>query len=698
VPQREPTSPPPPDGSLGPDRDPIRERRKLARKWAYLISGTAYVPLSQDELERQLLDLLDRMVQALRTEPFSTAIATEVIARLVAMNCSGADSLRSTVDVLGKSLAVQEELAGVERITEKVVALIGTLAANYAEAIRLTTFEQQEDVKQALLKAVRDARWNLKVSEATFDEVATCSSSGIVITDLDGQLIRANDAFGQIVEYAPSELAELSLFDVVHPDEAPYLREAYESLLDGDHERFRHGQRLVRKDGEIARVSLTATVLRDGDDLPSQFVTVVEDGTELKLLQNELSRQALHDVLTGLPNRQFFTTHLEGVLRRADPATGVTLFHLDLDAFSLITGGLGRRVGDLLLIAVSERLKSVVSGENAMVARFDGDEFAILVQNSESTPDPLTIVSMINDELSEPVYIDDRGLAATASIGVVHRPPPGMDASEVLGASDMTLHRAKTNGRRQWELFHPDQHAADKLRFSLAAEMPGAWERGELGVTYRPIARLADKQVVGMEAVLRWDHPVHGLVDGDTCLELAEETGLILTLGPWLLQTACEHQRWDHDVSLSVNLTAHQSSDADLVGDVGRVLRQTGVSPEQLWLGMPVAALLAGKGEAMDNLKLLSENGVRPVALDFGAVAGDLACVEDLPLQAVRIARWLVEREPVPGTPVTHALLDVSSLVHLSGAEVIVDGVGSKEQAQWWHAAGADLAQGALYS
>ncbi|MFD1045964.1 EAL domain-containing protein [Kibdelosporangium lantanae] len=202
---------------------------------------------------------------------------------------------------------------------------------------------------------------------------------------------------------------------------------------------------------------------------------------------------------------------------------------------------------------------------------------------------------------------------------------------------------------------------------------------------------------MGTEAVLKWDHPEHGLVCGDQVLELADETGLILSLGPWLLRTACEHLRWERDLPLSVNLTANQASDADLVGEVARVLQDTGVSAGRLWLGMPVDALLAPGGEAMDNLKVLAENGVQAVARNFGAVAGDLVCVEDLPLRAVRIARWLVDRDPVPGSPVTHALLELSSLVHLSGTEVIVDGITTEPQADWWRAAGADLGQGAFF-
>jgi diguanylate cyclase (GGDEF)-like protein/PAS domain S-box-containing protein len=694
VPQREPTSQLPD----GPDHDRIRERHKLARKWAYSISATTYVPLSQAELEQRLLGLIDDVLIALRDDPASTAVAVEVTARLAKMNCVGTDSLRCTVDVLGRCLLRLDELGGIEHAAEKVVCLIGAIAAEHAEALRSWTLSQQEELRQALVVALQDARGHQRISEATFEEVASCSSSGIVITDLDGKFVRTNSAFDNIVDRTSDQLAQLSLFDLVDENETRYLRDAYKGLLDGDQLRIRHSQRLIRGDGEVARVTLTATLLYDGEHEPRHFVTVVDDSTELRLLQNELSRQALHDVLTGLPNRQFFTTHLEGVLRRADPNLGVTLYHLDLDAFSLITGGLGRSVGDLLLIAVAERLKALVAGEKAMVARFDGDEFAILVENSPTTPDVVAFVTRINEELSEPVYIEDHGVAATANIGVVHRPKRDMEAADLLRASDMTLHRAKRNGRRQWELFHPLQHAHDRQAFSLAAEMPGAWESGELAVTYRPIVRLADKDIVGTEAVLRWDHPVHGLVSGDQCLVLAEETGLILSLGPWLLRTACEHLKWgERDLPLSVNLTTSQASDADLVGDVRRVLAETGVAAGRLWLGTPVNALLGGKGEATDNLRVLAENGVQAVALDFGGTAGDLACVEDLPLRAVRVASWLVGRAPVPGSAVTHALLDISNLVHLSGVEVIVDGVTDEEQAAWWRAAGADMAQGVLF-
>ncbi|MFD1047883.1 diguanylate cyclase domain-containing protein, partial [Kibdelosporangium lantanae] len=331
-------------------------------------------------------------------------------------------------------------------LPEKVVDLVGTVAAECAESLRTTTFTQQEELRSALMVAVQGAPTNVRISEATFEEVASCSSSGIVIIDRFGAFVRTNGSFSQIVDYAQEELAALTLFDLVHPDEEKYLRESYQSMLDGDQLRIRHSQRLIRGDGEIARVTLTATILHDGSDDPTHFVTVVEDSTELRLLQNELSRQALHDVLTGLPNRQFFTTHLEGVLRRADPDTGLTVYHLDLDAFSLITGGLGRAVGDLLLKSVSERLKALTVDEKAMVAKFDGDEFAVLIENSTTTPDVLTMVNRINEELSEPVYINDHGVAATASKKILSITAPRPDAS-TTDARRPTLNRPCTRNR-----------------------------------------------------------------------------------------------------------------------------------------------------------------------------------------------------------------------------------------------------------
>lgn len=670
-----------------------RDRLILARKWAYVLQSTVYLPYSQDELERHLAELLDEVCAAVRESPDQ---ARPVGAKLVDLGCSSDDALPCTMDTLGKGLLALSEFQPTDRFAEPVVLALGQLASGVAEANRRATFRDQENMQLSLLRAVRDAKWNLRASEARFDEVIMSSNNGILITDLDGSLVRVNGAIADILGYEPDELTDLRLFDLVHPDYATVLREDYQSLLDGRKERVKQPQRLLRKDGDIARITLTASVLRGDDHQPTNFVTVVEDGTELMLLQSELNRQALHDVLTGLPNRQYFSTYVESALRRASSRYGVTLFHLDLDAFAMICNGLGRRAGDHLLVTVSQRLKAVVANEKAMVARFDGDEFGILIENTADTPGVTKIVGDVNRELAEPTYVDGHGVAVSASIGVVHRPAPDMDPAELLRAADFTLRRAKAAGRGQWELFHPDQDARDRRTYTLAAEMPGAWENGQVNVCYRPVVGLLDRQVAGVEAVLCWDHPKLGRLTHDVCVDLAEQTGLILPLGEWVLHVASSQVAWwrqRSDLPLVVGLTVHQTADSDLVARVVRAVEDA----SRLTVGVPVSALRTP--ETMDNVRVLADMGVRTVLDDFGTAPEELTLIEDLPVRSVRLAQRLVDRQAMSASdaPLASALTTVVPLVQLAGADVIVDGIKSPGQADWWRATGADLAMGDLY-
>src|SRR3954454_2835830 len=420
----------PPKQPASPDAE--RARTVLARKWAYLLSGVTVVLLSREELDRELRDLLDTLVESLRRASADATSAERIGARLVALGYVGERGLRCTLDVLGKGLPSLPEFQPVERPTERIVLTLGALSCGFLLAHERSVLDQQEIMHLALLKAVRDAQWNLKQSEARFDEVVTSSASGIALVALDGRIVRANAALAEMLGHPDGELTGTLLTDVVHPDTFEVLREAMDALIDGGKDRIRQSQRLLRKDGDVARISLTASLLRDAEDCPGHFVFVIEDGTELMLLQGELSRQALHDVLTGLPNRQYFGTHLEAALRRADPEYGVTLFHVDLDAYGMVCNSLGTRVGEQLLVHFAQRLKAVMARERAMIARFHADEFGILVENSATTPDIDSIVRAINDELVELFFVDGHGLALSASAGVVHRPATGIDPAELL--------------------------------------------------------------------------------------------------------------------------------------------------------------------------------------------------------------------------------------------------------------------------
>ncbi|CCH34609.1 diguanylate cyclase [Actinosynnema sp. NPDC047251] len=667
--------------------DPARARHALARRWAYLLSSAIVVPHTREQLDDELRRALDEICDALHAEPFAPDRVERLGDALVDLGYVGEAGLRRTTEVLGRGLFGLPEFQPAGEHAERVAVGLGALATGFLAANRRTVFEQQESMQLTLLKAVRDAKWRLRESEARFDEVVTSSTSGVLIVDLAGRVVRANTAITAILGHSTADLAGRPLFELVHPDSVSGLREAMALLLDGGHERIRQSHRLLRRDGDVARITLTTSLLRDAADEPAHFVTVVEDGTELMLLQGELNRQALHDVLTGLPNRQYFSTYLESALRRADPAHGVTLLHLDLDAFGMVCNSLGGRAGERLLVHVAQRLKGVLAGEKAMVARFEGDEFGILVENTADTPDIARIVSAINDDLAEPTFVDGHGLAVSVSIGVVREPAPDLEPAELLRAADQALRRAKEGRRGQWELFHHDQDVADRRAQALAVGMPGAWEQGEIEVRYRPVVRF-DGGVAGVEALLHWEHEPP--VAHDACVAMADQTGLVLPLGEWLLRVAGGQARWwrrpdGSTAPLVVGLSAVQAGDADLVSRLVRVLEETGLGADRLTVGVPVGVLSVA--EAVDNFTVLADMGVRTALHDFGLGPADLAALEDLPVHCVRLPARLVDHR-------AEYVAGLVSAVRASGVTVVVDGVRDAEQAAWWWSAGADAGSG----
>jgi EAL domain-containing protein (putative c-di-GMP-specific phosphodiesterase class I) len=271
-----------------------------------------------------------------------------------------------------------------------------------------------------------------------------------------------------------------------------------------------------------------------------------------------------------------------------------------------------------------------------------------------------------------------------------------MEPLELLRAADFTLRRAKAAGRGQWELFHAEQDANDRRTYTLAAEMPGAWESGQITVVYRPMVDLTDRRLTGVEALLQWDHPALGALPHGRCVELAEQTGLILPLGEWLLRMASQQAGWwgqRLDLPLVVSLTPHQSSDADLVARVVRVVE----NPEMLIAGMPAGVLQTP--EAADNFRVLADMGVHTVLDDFGTAPDELALVEDLPVQSVRVSNRLVKRQArsAVNAPLSVALMALVPLVQRAGAIVTVDGIDTRAQANWWRVVGADVAMGELF-
>lgn len=670
----------------GPGR--FLSRAELARTWADAVLPTAEVPLPREWVEECLRHQLDRLIGALGQAQFCPESAAEVGAKLVARGFTGAQSLGRTVEILGQVLPAEPELRTVEGLASKVASLLGALTSGYSTALRHSVPAQ---------------------GEAWFREVFDSAPVGMVVSRLDGTITQSNGALTEILHYSPAELAVREVGELFHPDDAALLVAAYQALRDGKRDRFHSRVKLLAADGDTTWVELTVSVLCAAAGNPTHHLTMVNDVTDRLLLEQRVRHQSLHDLLTGLPNRLHFAIYLEALLER-ERSAAVMLCKIDLDGFSVVNDGLGQGVGDLLLRSAAARLQALVTGERAMVARFDADEFAILIEESPTTPNAATLAASINAELSEPVYLAGRGLAVSACVGVVRRTHGETDAKELIRAAEATLHQAQRTGRGQWGLYDPPADADQRARYALATAMPGAWETGQITLQYQPLVRLDPAatdagRTVALAALLRWDRPDSGVVAHDECLALAEQTGLVLSIGRWMLRQACEQLRsWRDRLGAAVppvrvDLTTYLTQDPDLVAVVRGALDAAQLGPEDVQLGMPVEVIAAGHGDAVDNVGILADIGVHTVLTRYGQAVGNLALLESLRVQGVELAGPLVGMAAQPGSVVRSALAaSLVPLIRRTGTAVVVPGLDNAEQVNLWRLAGADSARGAAFA
>ncbi len=664
---------------------PVHRREELARAWTRSATTASYIPRAAADIEQLLLELVDTLLATLAAEQFSTAAGTDIGARLVSEGFIDPTALSATIEVLTDELLGDVTPSPDTELARRTTALLGALSAGYADGLRSYTLTQQEEVKQALFSAVLRAEHNLRGTENRFREVFASSASGIVITDLDGLCLEANPALAAILDVEQPKLPGRRLSDIFVDEGAGDVMSGYQRLLAGEQTRVHEHRRLRKDNGEAAWVLLAISLLRDGAGDPAYFVTMVQDVTELHLLQDRLGHQLLYDALTGLANRQCFHTKLESALERAAPSTQITLCCLNLDAFAVVNNSFGHAVGDRLLQTVSRRLEQAVSDEDALVARIGGDEFAVLITDGPATPDIGDLIAVLSDELSDPEYIDGIGVAVGASVGAVRRPAGDSTATELFRAADTALRKAKATGRRQWAGFHDADDRAEVELDRLAASLPAAWENGELTVELAPVVRLPDRETVGARAVLSWPSADHA-----TCLRLAERTGWSVYIGPQLLATACRRFAGTDGV-LRVQLTRNQSGDADLVRGVQRALKESGLAPGALEIGLDVRAVLEEFGDARDNLEVLTEIGVRTALWQVAGGPLELDLVATTGVRSVTLANAL-------GTGSTVLAEETARTVRVLGALGVACSVLDVpvEAEAWWAEAGVTTAQGGV--
>ncbi|WP_329007877.1 EAL domain-containing protein [Micromonospora rifamycinica] len=679
-----------------------------AADWARAVRRLGFVPMSADETERLLLVHTVRLAQALLADDFSTTPAEDVGRALVEAHLTEPRILDWSVRALGEQLP-QRVLPPVDLPSDlpaRVAALQGGLAAGFGRALRDRTFSQQERIARSAWQARDSVERALRDSEARFRAVFTGAAIGIGIAGIDGQIIDVNQSFADMLGYTPEELRQTNVASLFHAEDAAGMWELYQELIEGKHDSVRVEKRYYRKDGSVVWTDLAVSLIRHDDGRPRFTVAMIEDITQRYELQQRLRFQALHDPLTGLPNRTLFFETLGQVFADAGPEQRIGVCFLDLDGFKAVNDSLGHDLGDRLLVTIARRLSDCVIGQGHLVARMGGDEFVILVDGGEGIDDAVGVAELALAAVAAPVLVGDHQLAVSASIGVVECPASETSVSELMKAADTTLYWAKAEGRGRWAVYDPERSAADIARSALAAGLPAALDRGEFVVHYQPIVSLLDGSMIAVEALVRWAHPELGLVGPDRFIGLAEETGLIVRLGEWVLRQACRDARaWHREfpeakLVVSVNLAARQADDPAIVDTVASALSRTGLPAELLQLELTESAVMGTAGEPLRSLYRLADLGVRLAIDDFGTGYSNLVYLRRLPIHCLKLAGPFVEgiRGAGDESPPDHRderIVDaLVRLAHALELWVTAEAVETGEQAERLRALRCDTGQG----
>ena len=722
----------------GPERphdavDPEALQR-LAQRWVQATSGLAAVRPASAGVEHRLATILRRLAGVLRTEPFEPSGAQELGGAVVESGLCGrppvADVLAATLGLLRADAAAALGVPGVDGARRTTVAL-DHLAAGFAAGLAAALTVPPPAAQAAVRRvpppagpaavagaATADAAPNRPASAGHPDTAPAGSADaagvpaigsagvdlrltmaddapvGVAVMTLDGRVLTANPELTACLDLGDVLDEPRPFTDFVHADDLPEALERYTRLLRGEPDTQRMDLRVVRPDGVILWVRIVARLVRTPDGEPSHIVVVLQDDPD-RLWSPAGS---VRERLSRLPGASV----TEDWLRRAFAGgiTRVGICALDLDGFGALVDAHGADVGDRLLLAVAGRLR-LAAGEH-LTTRTGGDEFTVLVADPEDITAVCRVADRLLGALAVPFPIDGMDLVVSASLGVAEGPTVHGCPLELRRAADVARSWAKALGGGRRVMFDPRRDAGEAARYALVAGLPRGIANGEFRLVYQPLVTLPEGRVRGAEALVRWQHPQEWLIGPGRFIGLAEQSGAIVELGRWVLDTACaQAARWWRELGedapfVSVNVSPVQLGEPSWVTDVIATLRAEGLPPRQLQLEITEQAVLGDGTAVTEGLSALRAAGVRLALDDFGTGWSSLAWLRRLPVHALKIDGSFIDglRHADADTADSAIVRALVGMAHALGLEVTAEWVETGVQADRLAALTCDLGQG----
>jgi len=539
---------------------------------------------------------------------------------------------------------------------------------------------------------------------AYFKAMVESADDSIVGKTLDGVITTWNAAATRLYGYTAEEAIGQPITLLVPPDHREELTGIFESLRRGEHIEHYETTRL-RKDGTRVDVSISFSPILDAQGRPVGATTITRDITYRRQAERQLLHGALHDAVTDLPNRASFIDRVSQALERMrrDPDYRFGVLFFDCDRFKEVNDTLGHAAGDRLLVEIAQRLRASVRPGD-VVARLGGDEFTLLLEEVAGPSEAEHVARRVLDSMAAPFSLEGREVRASASIGVVLSEPHYEEAQDVLRDADLAMYRAKERGRARFQVFDAEMRNWAHARSGMEADLREALGRNEFRLQFQPIVEIETGRVHGFEALLRWHHAKRRILLPQDFLPMAEQTGLIIPIGKWVLREACRHaQHWQNavpgagPVRISVNVSAKQLADSGLVDDVRAVLQDTGLAPAALSLEVPESVLMGSVDSSIAALHRLRELGIQLHMDDFGAGQSSLSDLPRFPLQGIKVDRTFVHRMGARRTDleIVRSIVDLAESLDLT---VTAEGVETASQRERLIAFGCELGQGFLFA